>query len=62
MIRGLLNFAGRKMFLSTMEDGLDALSETIKDETADSSFPQRTSIKVPVEQIENALTESLAET
>jgi len=62
MIRGLLNFAGRKMFLSTMEDGLDALSEIIKDETADSSFPQRTSIKVPVEQIENALTESLAET
>ncbi|HUV26093.1 MAG TPA: hypothetical protein VMW34_01890, partial [Anaerolineales bacterium] len=61
MIRGLLDFAGRKMFLSTMEDGLDALGEIIKGETADSSFLQRTIVKVPADQIENALTESLAE-
>ena len=60
-IRGLLDFAGRKLFSGTMQDGLNALSEVIEDEITQGKITQQPAIQVPADQIENALVESLTE-
>ena len=60
-IRGLLDFAGRKLFSGTMQDGLNALSEVIEDEITQGKITQQPAVQVPADQIENALVESLAE-
>ena len=61
-IRGLLNFAGRKFISPAIRDGLDALSEIIDDEITIGKVSQQPAVKVPADQIENALSESLTQT
>jgi len=61
MIRGLLNIVGRKMGTSTMEEGFDALSKIIEAETADSNLLHSTTVEIPIDQIEKALSESLSQ-
>jgi len=62
LIRGLVNFVGRKFLAPSMVDGFNALSEVIEREIGDGSASQQAVGKIPAEQIENALTESLAQT
>jgi hypothetical protein len=62
LIRGLLNFAGRKFFGPTMRDGLNALSEVIEDEITNGKVSQQSAGTLTADQIENALSESLAQT
>jgi hypothetical protein len=61
ILRGLLNRKVRKMFLSTMEDGLDAFNELIEAETTESGHLEGETSKIPADQIEQALSQSLAE-
>ncbi len=62
LIRGVLNFAGRRYFGPVMQDGLNALSVVIEDEVANGKFSQQPVVHIPTDQIENALSESLAHT
>jgi hypothetical protein len=62
LIRGLLDFAGRKMFGPNMQAGLHALRQVIEDEIAQGKVTPQHTIQVPEMQIENALSESLAQT
>jgi uncharacterized protein YndB with AHSA1/START domain len=61
MIRGLLNIVGRKIGTSTFEEGFDALSKIIEAETADNNLIHSTAVEIPIDQIEDALTESLSQ-
>ena len=61
MIRGLVNIVGRKIGTSTFEEGFDALSKIIEAETADSNLLHSTAVEIPIDQIEDALTESLSQ-
>ncbi len=61
-IRGLLDIFGRKLFNSSFQDGINALSEVIEAEIADGEVAQQPVIQIPSDQIEDALSESLAQT
>ncbi len=61
LFRGLLNRVGGKMFMSAAEEGFDALGALIEAETAESSQLAGETIEIPADQIEAALTKSLAE-
>ena len=61
IFRGLLNRVGIKMFLSTMEDGLDAFSELMEAETWESGHLEGETTGIAADQIEQALSQSLAE-
>jgi hypothetical protein len=62
MIRGLLNFAGRKLVAPTLQDGINALSVLIEEEIAQGNVAHKPVVQIPTDQIENALVESLAQT
>jgi hypothetical protein len=62
LIRGLVNFVGRKFLAPSMVEGFNALSEVIEGEITDGKVSQQPAVKVPMDQIENALSESLAQT
>ena len=62
IMRGLLKLMGRKMIGPTMRDGLHALSEIIDDEITNGEVSQQPAVKVPADQIESALSESLTQT
>jgi hypothetical protein len=61
IIRGLVNFFGGKIVSSTLNEGLDALSKIIETETADSNLLHGTVVDISMDQIENALSESLSQ-
>jgi hypothetical protein len=61
LFRGLLNRVGSKMFMSTAEEGFDAFGALIEAETAESSQLVGETIEISADQIEAALTKSLAE-
>lgn len=61
ILRGLLNRVGSKIFLSTVEDGLDAFSELIEAETTKSGHLEGKTTEILADQIEQALSQSLAQ-
>lgn len=61
ILRGLLNRVGSKIFLSTVEDGLDAFSELIEAETTESGHLEGKTTEILADQIEQALSQSLAQ-
>jgi hypothetical protein len=62
IMRGLVNLVGRKILAPTLVEGFNTLSEVIEREIGDGSASQQAVGKVPAEQIENALADSLAQT
>jgi hypothetical protein len=58
-IRGIIDFVGRKMFSSTMQKGISALSEVIEADITGGKVAQDPAIQISADQIENALTQSL---
>jgi hypothetical protein len=62
LIRGVLNFAGKKLIGPQIQDGFNALSEVIENEIADGKVSQQPTVEVSKDLIENALSESLAQT
>ncbi len=61
ILRGLLNRVGGKIIQSSAEEGLEALTELIEAETGEGSLLEGEVIEIPADQIEAALTQSLAE-
>ena len=61
ILRGLLNRVGSKIFLSTVVDGLDAFSELIEAETTESGHLEGKTTEILADQIEQALSQSLAQ-
>ncbi len=59
LIRGLVDFAGRKMVRPNIEAGLQALREIIEGEISQGKVPRLHATQVPADQIEVALSESL---
>jgi len=62
LIRGLLNFGGRKLVGPAIRDGLEAMRELIESEINAGKIARQPVVQLPDDQIENALTESLAQT
>jgi hypothetical protein len=60
LFRGLVNIVGRKIVAPTLAEGINALGEVIEAEIAEGKISQHHSGQVPSEQIETALTKSLA--
>jgi len=61
LLRGLLNRVGGKIILSTAEDGLEAFSELIDAETTESGLMEGETTEIAADQIEQALSQSLAQ-
>jgi hypothetical protein len=61
LIRGLLNFGGRKIAGPTVREGLDALKTLIEGEIDSGKIAPQPIISIPDDLIENALVESLSQ-
>lgn len=61
IFRGLLNIVGSRIVAPTLTEGINALGDVIEAEIAEGKVPQVQAGQITGEQIESALTESLAQ-
>ena len=61
IIKKILGFIGGRSLVPSLQDGLNALSERIEADISQGKIAQHSAIEVPIDQIESALADSLAQ-